>query len=350
MPDWQFAVGQREPEVSLPTARGRQVSLRLKTPSTASFTLDARRPEASSILELASDLHCYRDGEYLFRGVVGTTTDEIGEDAHEMTVDATDYRGRLQRLFAPYNNTYSSKTFSFIAWDQIDEAQGASAGADLGITQGDTSTSAVFSDTVYAGMPVFEVIERFADGNPGYDWTITPELVLECWDQRGRDSDVVLFLGGSVRSVSRTFDPTLYANVIRATGYASGVSYIGGDPGVVGRWESARAFNDVVSAGQLAKMAGRALSLAATASEQYTVVMQANWWQGPDHLDVGDRCQLVLKSGRLNLDRQIRVQDITINIGESGDEVATLTLSDVSVPYWLRLQEFERRLRSIEFI
>lgn len=349
---WQFIVGQGAPAVALPTATGRRVDLRLRAPSTASFAIDGRRDEAAEILELATDLFVYRDNVLVFRGVIGSTSDAIDVNSHTVNVEAVDYRGRLSRFILEADATFTEQPDQDIVWSLVTTAQDR-LGANLGITRGSVpDTPAVRTETIKAGTTVFDAIETFAQAEPGFDWTITPELILEMWSQRGGLIDDVLTLGGSLAGIARRFNPTDYANAVRGSGETGLAASLQQAPNIAtaieGRWDAQRGWTDVSDASTLTAKTAKALADAQVAPEQYSLTMRQGWWQGVDHVDVGDTARMVVKSGRLDIDRTVRVQDISIAIGDDGQEDVLVTTADVATPYLLRAHEVERRLRVLE--
>jgi hypothetical protein len=348
---WRFVARNGTNLVEL-KARNRKVSLRLRAPSSASFTLDGRDPSAAEILELATDLQLYRDGALVYRGPIGASRDSISEDAHTVEFSSLDYRARLQRVRIDADVVLSGTTDRDLAWGLVETAQGRISG-NMGITRGaHAGCTTARTEMIAAGQFVADVIERYARLDPGFDWTISPSLELLMWDQRGSMSGPILDFGGIVSGVERTYDPGAYANTMRANG-ATGVAaqiVTASDltARVEGRWDGQVGYTELTTVDAVLAAAQGALNDAERAPSTYGVQMRPGRWGGLEHIDCGDLCTLRVRSGRLDVNEPLRVQDIDISISESGDEQVTLGVAPSSRSYAIRTQDFERRLHALE--
>lgn len=363
MPRWTFAVAPwnspgdgRE----LTAAKDRTLTFRRRDAATAGFTIDGRHDEALELVELVSDLRAWRNGELLFRGRVGPTTDEIGDD-HATTITVGDYRAVLDRRFlregdavlgAPVNGDAGT-----VAFDLVEIVQARTAG-DLGIVAGVgiPAGRAMPTSTFSAGQSITEAIDLFALTDPattGFEWQISPELELDVFPGgRARALGLVLDYGGLVDKVSRQVDPSTYANDLR----------VSGDPALVpvtrsaadlatnprGRWEAQIAHPDAKTVDSLDGLADRDLLDAGIFRPAYTVTLKANRWEGPGALWVGDKVTLRARSGRVDVLDDLEVEELAVAVSEEGDEVVTLKLGSLFAGFVERLRSSETRLRRLE--
>lgn len=393
--DWSFAIGPpgsitRE----LNAASSRKVTFSLTEPHEASVVIDGFDLAAREIVELATDLYVFRRRdpedarELLYRGRIGNTADAMRADGHEVTVPSTSYKGVLQRRllmtgFASANSAYtvgdSSGTGRGQRWNQIDQMQIAwelvdgiqqLSNGDLGIVNGVGQSSGKLRDrTFQMGDSIAEQLDSLSDVIDGFDWDITPTytngasgLQLDRW-YRARGTvrnEVLAFLqsGSNLLSVQRQVDSSDFANAIRSKGRApeSSGSVQGVEPAPVeryatpgpeGRWDKLFDEDSTTAAG-LAERADWRVADASLIRPSYTVELKPGVWRGPDHFWLGDTVKLVVQSGRLNVQTDVRVQTIDIAIDDNGDEQVSVTLGYPKKDFKSKLSDIDRRLARLE--
>lgn len=359
MPFYQFVLGPAggNPATDLTFARNRSLDLKLSEPSTASFVIDGKSEQAAEILELASEISVFRDRELLFRGFVGATSDTITENRHDVTVTVVDYRGRLDRLILDNDVTYTAELDRDIGWDLISDAQ-AKTGGDVGITRG-PAMSATTSRTITftGGITVREALDRLASLAPGFDWDITPTRQFVMFDERGSDKGVILDYGGLVSSVNVNFDPSTYANAVRVSGddtttaqFAAAVD-IGGRP--EGRYETQLGLSDITTDATLASRATRLLAERQAIKSSFQVTLRDGdadlvRWGGLSDIGLGDTCRMVVRSGRLDINRLVRVFEIRVAVGDDNNETVALTLDSPEETFVDRIRRQQARLEVLE--
>jgi hypothetical protein len=361
VPLYQFLIGPAggSPAVELAQARNKSISLKKYEPSTASFSIDGRDPQATSIFELATELTVLRDRQPIFRGFVGATTDTISADRHQLQVTAVDYRGRLQRLIIDNDITYTSELDQDIAWTLIDVAQGKT-GADLGITRGPVDgVSTTRTISFSAGQTVYSALNQLAEVGNGFDWDVGADKVFRLWASRGANNGVVLDYGGLISDVNRSFDPGTYANAIRVSAEESltaqlvAATDIGDRP--EGRWEAQVGRTQILNQPILDAAATRILGELQVLAPSLRCTLRAgdsttDYWGGLSQIDLGDECRLVVRSGRLDVNEVVKVQEITITAGDDNDEKVDLVLDapeetfiDTFLAQRQRINDLERR-------
>ena len=256
-----------------------------------------------------------------------------------------------------------------IAWELVDGIQQLSNG-DLGIVNGVGQSSGKLRDrTFQMGDPIADQIDSLSDVIDGFDWDITPTytngssgLKLDRW-YRARGivrNEVLAYLqsGSNLRSVQRQVDSSDFANAIRSKGRApeSSGSVQGVEPAPVeryatpgpeGRWDKLFDEDSTTAAG-LAERADWRVADASLIRPSYTVELKPGVWRGPDHFWLGDTVKLVVQSGRLNVQTDVRVQTIDISIDDNGDESVSVTLGYPKKDFKSKLSSIDRRLSRLE--
>lgn len=394
-PDWSFAIGppgsiSRE----LNSATERKVTFSLSDAHEASVTIDGWDPAASEIVELSTDLYVFRrrsvgaPRELLYRGRIGKTSDSISADGHQVTVPSTSYKGVLKRRLLMTGFTSASSAYTVgdssgtgrgqrwnqvdqmrIAWELVDGIQRLANG-NLGITNGVGQSSGKLRDrTFQMGDSIGDQLDSLSDVIDGFDWDITPTytngssgLQLDRWfPGRGfARNEVLMFVpsGSNLLSVQRQVDSSDFANAIRAKGRAPESTGSGNPvepapveryatPGPEGRWDKLFDEDSTTAAG-LAERADWRVTDASLIRPSYTVELKPGVWRGPDHFWLGDTVKLVVQSGRLNVQTDVRVQTIDIAIDDNGDEQVSVTLGYPKKDFRSKMSEIDRRLARLE--
>jgi len=329
--------------MELPSARSRSLSLRCDPAASdeAAFTLSGSAPEGAFIGELDTDLVVQRDDETLFRGRIGPTGDSLDAIRHDAQFTALSYRELLRRRALLTAGTLSFTTVdqALIVWSMMDYTQGLPGGylgigRGAGAAGGGSDRTVTYQKTDY----IYDNIVALAQMDNGFDWNVTCEegpadLRLDIFPGGLlEDHGVILEWGDNqVGKVTRSFDPSTYADVL----YLTGASSAGLTPVTVtkagiatlpeGRWESVVSTSEVI---QLALnlrgtfLANDVMRLLAT----YTVELKPGAWKGPDHIWPGDQLRFRLRTTRLDVNLLYKVTQLDIALGDAGDERVTLTL------------------------
>lgn len=396
MARWQIVVGPatQGPVAELVSASSRRIVWRLSEPSTLNFTLPGRDPQTGFIAELATDVHLLIDGVPWFTGRVGGTVDEISDDRHVVSVAAADTRALLGRRLWPdplWGNSENPTGRRFVgdagalARLLVDTAQAADGG-DLGITTTTVPDIGVAVDrTIESGSPILANLDALA-ATAGFDWDISPGWTgreLQLWTPRGVDRGVVLdytSTPGQPRSsiiarVSRQVDPAMVATAVVVLGgvrvehqtmqitttddegnpvtelvsyevrIPTHPEYRSVAPGAAeGLWESRVVEAAYTTQGEVAARADAEAAKLGQVTPTYEITLQDHAWGGPSHIWLGDTVRVWLRSGRLSEDLQLRVTEIDLTLGESGEESVTLTLGTPRATLLREIHAMSRRL------
>jgi hypothetical protein len=372
---WQLLAGPATaaPTVELTTAHARKVVWKLREPSTLTFAMDGRHPQAADVNELATDVHLLRDGTVLYTGRVAQSKDDIGDAGHGLTVDTTDTRGLLARRLwetAPFTDFTAVEQVT-VAVALLDHAQ-SRTGGNLGITTtGIPATGMLTTRRVTEGAPIYDELKWLAEvgdpslsSTPGFDWDISAGWTgrtFQLWyPARGTDAGVILdytYTGrprsSVVAKLTRTLDPSTYANAVRASGAeatTTPASRVAGDVASrpEGRWCASLAYPEVIAQAALDSKADERLAALGVLTPTYAVTLAPGAWDGPEHIWLGDTVRLYLRSGRLADDVSLRVSEVAVDLGDSGGETVTLTVGALRGTVLMRIRDQERRVASLE--
>ncbi|WP_226361850.1 phage tail protein [Pseudonocardia sp. ICBG1142] len=158
----------------------------------------------------------------------------------------------------------------------------------------------------------------------------------------------------TVQSISRQVDSADYANAVRltgrdpeATGDSANVVERMATVAAEGRWDRSYS-EDIVQLAALEQRADWTLAQSTVVRPSYTVELAPGFWSGPQHFWLGDTVTLVVKSGRLDVQSQLRVQQLKVDIDENDDEKISVTLGYPRKDFRERLASIDRRLERLE--
>lgn len=366
--DWQFTVGPRQPQggvtLALTDARQKSATFRVAADQyhEASFTISGTSPQAGAFRELISDLQVIRNGQILLAGRIVPTTDTLDGTRHDVQVTALDYREVLRRRMLIDGDTlaFNSTEQALIAWTLIQATQ-ARAGGDLGIARGRGQSTGVNRTQQFSlGDMIGDNISQMGLLDSGYDWDITPygssDLRLDIWSPyRGMDRGVILEYGGAlVASLTRSVDPSGYANADYLTGQTAGgipiTDYIE-DPGIAtsgpGRWDRAVG-TSIAVLGTLQAKASWYLADGEVVVPSYSIALAPGAWGGTGHIWIGDLVTVRVDSGRLQVNDKLRVTELAVTIGDDGDERVTLAVGRIPPNLNKIAARMLRRIRDLE--
>jgi len=318
----------------LTQARSRTLTFDLSQPHTLSFTIDGEHPEADLINELQTDIIVTRNNTKLFRGRVGSTSDDVDQNKHTVSFQAVSYKGLLGRrtLQTDKNTLATAEDQAYIAWWMVNHTQ-TQSGGNLSITAPDTLTTGVLRGDLWeAGKYIANAIDDIGSRQYGFEWDIDADLRMQIYyPNRGAVSTYVAEYGGFVTSFQRTLDTSNYANFVRSFGTNGGldISSTSSMPNIAdlieGRWEYAEGGGDADSTAEVASRAAGLLGERGALTPTYTLTLKDGTWR-PEQFWLGDSINVVIKKGRLDVNSFYRVQRIQIDIGDSNEEHVTVTV------------------------
>jgi len=304
-------------------------------------SIDGTSEAGRKLQEVVQDVWAWRDGELPFRGPLIGASDSGDGSSHTVALTAHSYRERLAHWPIPLTGSTTgmtslgaAATASGLGWRAINLTLPSS---DLAATIVDAHTlsggGAQITQSAQGGTPTDAAIDTLTATQP-FDWDMVPttagKINYTTWSPtRGAAKpEVVAKYGGNtgsnVLSFTRTFDLSNFANQVWLSGQTTaGVSVVSkaSTPyGPEGLWIIASDASNLDSA-QLPAQATTLLQASETPQAAYTLTMAENWWQGPDHIWLGDQLQLVINTGRLKIAEMVRVQQIKISPKDGAENV-----------------------------
>lgn len=399
MARWRLDAGPagQAPVAPLPTAQDCSFDFNLTEPSTGSFTIDGRSTDASVLEELVTDVHLLRNGVPIWTGRVMSVDDTIDDRRHRTTVRCTDLRGviarRLVRSEKNWAGVYAGSGFSAL----LSEAQAAPY-TSLGLTVPDYGTQggAVLTRRIETGQPILSELQALQGSTDGgssvFDWDITPgwaNRTAQFWaPQRGRDLTGPGGLTLQYRqarpgartaafgTVQRQFDPSTYANTLTVVGGTrredrivnvtdpetglTGTETIqveipttlvtvvdDAEVALVGSYAAIETYPDIVYQAELQAKAQQRLAELSRVAASYVFPLRAGLWQGPDTLWLGDTARVLVTSGRVQDDLQLRISKLTLALDSAGGETVTATAGTPPRSRLTELRDLHRQVRNL---
>lgn len=361
---WRVMYGPRAPVGGIAGAIEQysqlQVTLRSDPDQNSQVTweMDGRSPAAAAITELETDVLVTYGSEYVFAGRAGQSQDVIDSAAHRTQFTASDYRDVLRRqlLFPGDTLSYTNVEQQQIAWGLIRSVQ-AHPGGNLGITQGLGSRGSGIARTMTfaVGDYVGDDISTMADLANGFEWLINPygpaDLRFDFYyPTMGSSNGRVFALGMQrVQNITRVVDPSTYADSVYVTGDPS-VTLTAQKldaPGIAtspqGRWDQVVG-STMKTQTSLDDYATQALADAQVITPTYTITLQPGSWDGPTDVWLGDTITVQIRSGRLNVNEQLRVVEMDFSIDANGLEILTITAGQIPLQIWKLIPKMLKNL------
>jgi hypothetical protein len=332
---WRWVIGPwtQPPQRELTLATSRQMTFTLTAPCTASFSLPGRSDEAAALTEMLTDVWVYADNNLVYRGRVTGLTDTVTAAAHTVAVAVTDYRGLLTRRLLVEGDqlNWSTATYAEIAWGLVALTQ-AKAGGGLGIVQGvwqadDAQTPSNYRVRNYAaGAEIGTTLDDLA--GVAFDYNIDANLNMNLWaPSKTHASAFVADYGGTVVGFTRGSTATTWANVTRTSGEAT--STVGDTiwtDSPEGRFEQQIGYPDVVLQDTIDQRSVSDHDTWMARRSSLNLDLRPGVIDSTADLDVGDQIQVALRSGRLNVTGVRTVQQLDVNLDDTGVTHVTVGL------------------------
>jgi hypothetical protein len=335
------------------------------------FNVDGRSEAAGLIAELQQDVVAWRWDDTagvdrpMFRGPITQTADTLTEDSHTVAVTAHDYLAMLARRLLTAYQIYNTVDQDDLAADLVLKASNVATSSGTSLAPGSVlplSTALVNPDGTARAVKSGQIVSAnfnastdlltILDGQAklvgGFDYDCLSGGLTGAADQlrifypyQGvQRTDLALVYGSTVSALTRTVDSSVYYNYVRVIGNNGA----GGNPATaqlfsetwntdannvpkypVGLWMSADNAPSVTTPAALAAQAQGDLSLHGTLIPTYALTLTAGAYAyGAPFM--GDVVPLVVRSGRLNVNTNVRVLGITFQITDDGAENVILTV------------------------
>ena len=367
-------------------ARGRRLTQQWCQSAQFTFTLDGASAAAALVQELAMDVIAWRWDDQtgadvaMFRGIIAQSEDQITEQANVVTFTAHDY-------FAVLARRYVWSAINWVGGDQ-DEIVGSTSSSFALLIQGKYSHTILSSGapsaqlaypdffqpgayvplsmarvnpngtarglsgqlrtrTYPVAQSVGQAIDDLSKVIGGFDYDIQPapqvggneDALRVFYPYQGvTRSTPVLAYGSTVASLSRTVDSANYANDVWCVGadhsggaipqWASEANNVDANNVAVtpvGLWQITDNAADVSVQATLDQKAAGDLAYYGVLQPTYTLGLRPGVYS-LGNPNMGDVVPLMIQTGRLNVNNQVRVVGIDYDIGDDGQEDVILTV------------------------
>lgn len=344
---WQIVVGPNNvgPQYELSQTTNRQLVFHVDDSSTLQFTLLGSDPAAQYITELVTDAWVYRNGVLVDRYRIGSSQDDIdGEtDTYTIQFSCFDYREWMGRQLLQPGRIWSWRNVpqSKVVNDLISLVITGQSGIQPGPITVDTSKlpggNINYDQTI--GASVREAIGTLS----GMGFQVIPNstlgLTVRCispW-YYNLNNHFVLNFGGTISKVTRSFDTGAFADSAIYTGDmnlqpiqrdATGIaSAPQGRLGITGSNPA------IVDTAHLAAAATNFATISQNVVPTWTCQLAVGAWQSISDAWLGDICQFVVNKGRVNVNDQYRITDITITVSDDSETADVVSLTLAKPPY-----------------
>ncbi|MDO5561228.1 MAG: hypothetical protein Q4G02_00405 [bacterium] len=288
----------------------------------------------------------------LFKGVL--TSANLNGDQNDVSLDLSfaDASSLLSKRLTGVSQNYTDVNLMTVAEDLLTQAQ---AGADLGLTMGEVSQTAVTVTRAFKNARVLDALVGLSANKiaNGFDWQFNANWQLNlAYPRLGSDQPGIIFDEQNILSFqSRLGLLGNLVNQVRIKGKGNNASYTFADQNAITAWgkqESYLSATDLTTEASLAERAATYLAENAfpLSNNQITLSVLGNApdWQS---YEVGDRVRLRLRE--LDLDQMLRLSKRTLTY-KDGTCLLDLTLNpqQASEDFLQDYREILRRLERLE--
>jgi hypothetical protein len=344
--NWQVVIGafNTGPVYELTTATQRNFTFHVDDSGSFQFTMDGSDPDLLFIQELITDIWVYRDGKLVFRGRIGSTRDVLdGEaDTYKVEINAFDYREWLGRQILQPSHKWHwvNQTQAQIIRDLftycISGQSGIKPTFTLDMTQMPTSKT---NNDFVAGTSIKDALGSMA----GFGWQVFPNstlgLTLKAISRMyyNLNPNFVIQYGSTVSKITRTFDTGSYANSVVYNGDVKLAPIQADASGIAtkpeGRIGLALSNPSIIDSVHLQSAASGAAVSSQTVVPTYECQLQPGEWTSNSDAWIGDICPFIVKKGRLNINDQYRITDLSVAIDDDSTRADVVTVTVAQPPY-----------------
>lgn len=361
---WSVGPWSGNPSWELRNITDRKATFSILESGQCSFRITGKPYEAIDVGEGINDIWIRRNGVILDRMRILKGDHLFNENQWSCSVECRDYRHLLDLRPTRGSFTYSLPTDqSTITWEIVTNGQ---SWGTLGIVQAPSWAATGVTRTnigVRDGDSTWKAVMAMAQTDNGFEPYISPSNtgVLQMsmnYPRMGTDRGVVLdYIAsaqqtptGAVRRLGLTKDYNTYANAVRQYGaegtipVEASVANLANLP--EGAWPRAEADQSLTTNNHVTLAAPATLAKYSVVFPEYNVELARGFWRGPSHIWLGDTVTQVVKAGQIQIERQARVQEISIQWDSNNVETVTLAVSKNSLSGRRLIRETVRRVKS----
>jgi hypothetical protein len=352
----------------LPDATNRKLVQAWNTAAQLSFDIDGHSDACTLINELSTEIIALRWDDTsgvdvpMFRGVVDHSQDTLDGTSHTISFVAHDYLAMFGRRIVGQTITQQTGRDGLVDMLKSWGSDAAVTVGNVALTPGSNMPLArwnanpdqtqraydmtgPYTRTWLAGTNILQAIGDLA-ASTVFDFDVAPAVggsnagdVLRTFiPQQGvTRTDSVLNYGGTVATVQRQVDSGQYANYwyVQGNGTWGDTKNNAATGTTVGTWTSQSNAADVTAQGTCAQQAAGQLNIYGVLIPSYTLTLTPGFWYWTRVSDfvyngfanMGDTLTLLINSGRLAVNTQVRVLGIEYDMDTSdGHEDVVLTV------------------------
>jgi len=343
---WQIVIGNNSvgPTYELTKARQRNMNFHVDDSAQFTFNLDGDDPNLGFITELVTDCWVYRNGLLIDRFRIGTATDQLDGQVDQYTVGfvAFDYREWLGRQILQPSHAWHwvNVTQAQIIRDLFTYCISGQSGIKPAWT---IDTSLMPSSKTNCDFAPGTSVKEALGTMSGFGWQVFPNSTMGLTLRAvpsfyyRLNNNFVLEYGSSVSKITRNYDTSGYANSIVYNGDTKLAPIQSDASGIAtmpqGRMGLAMSNPGIIDNTHLSNAAKNAASTSQSVVPTWECEIQQGLWQSQTDAWIGDILKFIVKKGRLNVNDQYRITDMTIAINDDSLRADSVNMTVVKPPF-----------------
>jgi hypothetical protein len=308
----------------------------------ATINVPGERTELRFITELITNVLLYSNKVLTYQLRIMDAEDTFSENGHTVSLTCNSYESILSRrvLFHDYQTGAPPAGVAMdqheIAWQLVQYTQNFE---DIGIRKATNWAASTRQQNriIQRGVTIQEAINQVAEMENGFDWWIDANLRMHAQTTRRLfDTGLDLIWGAKARTVTRSSAADTYDSVVMVIGATnetqleSGAVFPAPKPAIraatvrpYGRWERSYVYGDLFVQAHVDSKAKFHLDDAAMKKATYRVGLEVGVWD--QTIRPGGLFSLRVRSlPRLDFRVRCRIEELSVQIGPSGEEVVEL--------------------------
>lgn len=291
-----------------------------------------------------NDIRVKRNGQWLIGTNVIKFDYSVDENAVMMKVQCTGYLNYYKKRYIDID--YDDTPQEEIMWGVI-EACNAKYGGDYGITQGTHVGQSILRDRHQVRKEVKSFLQQMSQVRAGVDFEITADKKLNTFIAQGAyRPDIRLTYPGNISSFGFSRSVENVSNFIYGVGSGNGEDAVQAESedtaseDYLYRREQIASYNSVIEEGTLQQNIDALKHYTKDPIELPTISVQINTLD-LSVVGIGDTIPIQLRGNKslAHIDGFYRIESITCNVNDQGDEFVDLTFDDLDINEIIALQE-----------
>lgn len=291
-----------------------------------------------------NDIRVKRNGQWVHGTNVIKFDYSVDENTVMMKVSCTGYLNYYKKRYVDIN--YANTPQEDILWGVIDQAN-QKYGGDYGIRRGNHVGESVLRDRNQVRKEVKSFFQQMSQVRAGVDFEFTADKKLNTYIAQGAyRPDVRLTYPGNIASFAFSRSVENVTNFIYGVGSGNGEDAVQAESenkaseDYLFRREQIVTYNSILDAGTLAQNIDAVNHYSSDPIELPTITVQSNYLDLAN-IGIGDTIyvQMTGTKSLAHINGWYRIESITCNVNEQGDESVDLTFDDIDINEIISLQE-----------